>query len=285
MHAIDQILEAEFALRSRHPERDTVYSRHRVASEEYRANSECFLDVRYAPGPRCLLDVFPAGDDAPVLFFVHGGYWRALDKDIVSFIAAPFQKAGITVVMPGYDLVPVVRVGDIVDQIRAAFSWLVETIGPKEVVVAGHSAGGQLAAMLALDQAEKGGGPIVGFAGVSGAYDLRPLLRTSINRDLTLTPEEAAAVSPLVRLQALSPGAPLVPLLAAYGGRETKGFKAWSTDLVAAWQARGAPAATLERDGCTHFTILDAIAEEGDAVHVTIEGLFQRANGASRETA
>ena len=111
------------------------------------------LDQRYGAGPRCLLDVFPAGDRTPVLFFIHGGYWRALDKSYVSFIAEPFRSAGFTVVIPGYDLVPLVRVGEIVDQIRAAFHWVVEQMTPERVIVAGHSAGGQLAAMLALDQA------------------------------------------------------------------------------------------------------------------------------------
>jgi len=275
---IDQTLEAEFALRRRHPERDTIYSRHRMLGAAFRERGECRLDMRYGAGERCLLDVFPAGETAPVLFFVHGGYWRALDKSTVSFIAASYQAAGITVVMPGYDLVPVVRVGEIVDQIRAAYHWTLEAFSPQQVVVAGHSAGGQLAAMLALDQAFAGGGPIVGFAGISGAYDLRPLLRTSINQDLTLTPEEAAEVSPLLRLKTLPDGAPLVPLLVSVGGRETEGFKAWSTDLASAWAAHGAAAEVLERSGCTHFTILDAIADPVDPLHQAIQALFAKSD-------
>src|SRR5216683_5458280 len=112
---IDERLEAEFALRQRHPEREEVYDGHRRRSAALRARGDCRLDLRYGAGPRCLLDVFPAGKDAPVLFFIHGGYWRALNKSDVSFIAEPFQRAGMTVVMPGYDLVPAVRVCDIVE--------------------------------------------------------------------------------------------------------------------------------------------------------------------------
>jgi arylformamidase len=129
-------------------------------------------------------------------------------------------------------LVPSVRVGDIVDQVRAAFVWVIDRIAPERIVVAGHSAGGQLAAMLALDQAERGLGPIVGLAGISGAFDLRPLLRTSINVDLNLSAEEAEAASPLLRLRALPPMAPLMPLLAVVGGDETDGFKQWTADMV-----------------------------------------------------
>jgi arylformamidase len=261
MRIIDETLEVEFALRQRHPEREEIYDGHKRRSAALRARGDCRLDLRYGAGPRCLLDIFPAGDDAPVLFFIHGGYWRALDKSYVSFIAEPFRRAGMTVVIPGYDLTPGVRVGGIVDQIRVAFAWIVDRMAPERVVVAGHSAGGQLAAMLALDQADRGTGPIVGLAGVSGAFDLRPLLRTSINDDLTMSMEEAEAASPLVRVLSLPATAPLMPLLAVVGGDETEGFKRWTADFVAAWQARGETASLVELAGWNHFTILDALAE------------------------
>jgi arylformamidase len=257
---IDDTLEAEFALRKRHPERDMIYDEHKRRSATVRAESVCVLDQRYAEGPRCLLDIFPAGDRAPVLFFVHGGYWRALDKSYVSFIAEPFRQAGITVVMPGYDLVPSVRIGGIVDQMRLAFDWIVKRLAPERIVVSGHSAGGQLAAMLALDQAVRGEGPIVGLATISGAFDLRPLLHTSINADLNLSAEEAAEASPLLRVRTLMERAPLVPLLAIVGGDETRGFRQWTADLVAAWAAHSAPAKLCEVAGRNHFTILDALA-------------------------
>ena len=266
-HVIDDALEAQYALRNRHPEREEIYSDHRRRSAALRAAGNCRLDVRYGYSPRCLLDVFPAGERAPVLFFIHGGYWRALDKSYVSFLAEAFRDAGITVVMPGYDLVPAVRVSEIVDQIREAFAWVVGHLAPERVVVAGHSAGGQLAAMLALDQAASGDGPIVGLAGISGAFDLRPLLHTSINLDLMLSPEEAADASPLLRLGRLPAASPLVPLLGLVGGEETRGFKQWTADLVAGWRAHDGAATYSEVVGCNHFTILDRFAEaDGDVL-------------------
>jgi arylformamidase len=267
LQPIDEALEAQYALRNRHPEREEIYDDHRRRSAALRAAGNCRLDVRYGNGPRCLLDVFPAGDLAPVLFFIHGGYWRALDKSYVSFIAGAFRDAGMTVVMPGYDLVPAVRVGEIVDQIRQAFGWVVQHLAPERVVVAGHSAGGQLAAMLALDQAASGHGPIVGLAGISGAFDLRPLLHTSINLDLRMSPDEAADASPLLRLGRQSAASPLVPLLGLVGGEETRGFKQWTADLVAGWRAQGGAATYCEVAGCNHFSILDRLAEaDGDVV-------------------
>ena len=273
MTVIDDTLEAEFALRKRHPERDTIYDDHQRRGAALRAAGNCILDQRYGPGPRCLLDIFPAGAGAPVLFFIHGGYWRALDKSYVSFIAAPFRDAGFTVVIPGYDLVPRVRVADIVDQIRTALAWTIGRLAPERLVVAGHSAGGQLAAMLALDQAERGDGPIAGLVGVSGVFDLRPLLRTSINIDLRLSAQEAAEVSPLLRVRALPAAAALVPLLGIVGGGETDGFKRWTADFVTAWRAHGAPAEFKEVAGRSHFTILDALAEPGGNVLRAVKAL------------
>lgn len=265
LHAIDDNLEAQYALRKRHPEREEVYDDHLRRSAELRAAGNCRLDVRYGRGPRCLLDVFLAGERAPVLFFIHGGYWRALDKSYVSFIAEPYRDAGITVVMPSYDLAPAVRIGEIVDQIREAIAWVKAQLAPERVVVAGHSAGGQLAAMLALDQAVLDDGPIAGFVGVSGAFDLRPLLQTSINRDLTMSPEEAVEASPLLRLGRMPAAGALVPFLGLVGGDETAGFKQWTADLAAGWRAHGGTASHREVAGCNHFTILDRLAEtDGD---------------------
>jgi arylformamidase len=270
---IDDTLEAEFALRKRHPERDTIYDDHRRRGAALRAAGNCILDQRYGPGPRCLLDIFPAGAGAPVLFFIHGGYWRALDKSYVSFIAEPFRDAGFTVVIPGYDLVPQVRVADIVDQMRTALNWTIARLVPERVIVGGHSAGGQLAGMLALDQAACGRGPIAGLVGVSGAFDLRPLLCTSINIDLTLSADEAAAVSPLLHLRALPPTARLVPMLGIVGGDETDGFKRWTADFVGAWRARGAAAELKEVAGRSHFTILDALAEPNSDIPRAVKTL------------
>jgi arylformamidase len=272
LQPIDDALEAQYALRNRHPEREKIYDDHQRRSAALRAAGNCRLDVRYGDGPRCLLDVFPAGEQAPVLFFIHGGYWRALDKSYVSFIAEAFRDAGMTVVMPGYDLAPAVRVGEIVDQIRQALAWVVEHLAPERVVVAGHSAGGQLAAMLALDQAASGHGPIVGLAGISGAFDLRPLLHTSINLDLMMSPDEAADASPLLRLERQSVASRLVPLLGLVGGEETRGFKQWTADLVAGWRAHGGAATYCEVAGCNHFSILDRLAEaDGDVARAMMD--------------
>lgn len=279
MEPIDDAMEAEFALRRRHPEREQIYADHLRRGALLRARGGCRLDLRYGDEPRCRLDLFAAGDHAPVLFFIHGGYWRALDKAYVSFIAEPYQRAGISVVMPSYELVPDVAIADIMAQIRNALAWTMAELQPAGVVVAGHSAGGQLAAMLALDQAENGCGPIKALVGVSGVFDLRPLLRTSINRDLGLSLQDAEAASPQLRLAALPANAALVPLLGVVGGDETSGFKRWTSDFVTTWKSRGGKACAIEIAGRTHFTILDVLAEPDSEIWISICRLAKPGTG------
>lgn len=92
--------------------------RHLQRGAMVRAAGRCDLDVRYGSGPRATLDIYHAADSSRLLVFVHGGYWRALDKTYVAFIAEAYRRAGITVAMPGYDLVPDLRIEEIADQIR-----------------------------------------------------------------------------------------------------------------------------------------------------------------------
>ncbi len=121
-----------------------------AARERYRP----LRDLRYGPGPLETLDLFlPAGTPRGTFVFIHGGYWRALDKDDVAFVAAPFVEQGIAVANVNYDLCPAVSIAAIVDECRRAVAWTARE-GPKhgaaaeDVVVGGHSAGGHLAAMM-----------------------------------------------------------------------------------------------------------------------------------------
>ena len=93
-------------------------------SAQARAQGPCSVDLRYGDGPGETLDVFPAPQgDAPVLVFVHGGYWRALDKSDHSFIAPAFTRDGACVVVPNYPLCPAVTIPDITLQVARAVAW------------------------------------------------------------------------------------------------------------------------------------------------------------------
>lgn len=276
---IDLSLEAEYALRRRHPERTAVYEAFAARSAALRASWPGFFSHRYLDDDpqevaATAIDFFPAitSQAAPLLIFIHGGYWRALDRSIFSFMAQPWLMRGVHVAFPGYQLAPTCSVAQIVAQVRAACAcirkhasaWQVDL---SRVLVSGHSAGAQLGAFC-LDGAFEGEGlgrQALGFIGVSGVYDLVPLLHTSINDDIALTEAQARTLSP-----ALHAPPAFDRFLCASGGAETAGFKGQSRDQADRWRRQGQQAQYFEAAGRTHFDILDDLANAN-------AGLFRHA--------
>lgn len=259
-------LERQYNNRLSIPDAADYNTRAVQASDEARRTLRCSLDVPYGISTRERLDVFFGEGSAPrpLLFFVHGGYWRSRDKSEFSFIAKPFVDAGVTVVLPTYDLAPSVTVADIVEQIRAAFEFVrrnVHDLGidSSRMHVAGHSAGAHLAVMLlarprGVHAHDSSAQAIRGVFGLSGIYDLMPLLETSFNRDIRLDAEAARAASPVN----CEPSG-FRPLYTAVGALESDEFKRQAHALCNAWP--GCHAGHIEVPGCHHLSILEALAD------------------------
>ena len=176
--------------------------------------------------------MFPAArDDAPVLFFIHGGYWRALDKRDVSFIGPSFTREGAMVVIPNYALAPTVTIEAIALQMVQALAWTWRHAAlyggnPRRIVVAGHSAGGHLAALLLTCRwtavaKDLPADLLAGGLSISGLFDLEPIRQTPfLQPDLRLTPAAVRRLSP-----AYLP-APSGPLYATVGRRRERGVPA-----------------------------------------------------------
>lgn len=202
------------------------------------------LDVRYGPGPKETLDLFvPPRPARGTLLFIHGGYWRTFDKAVHAFVAPVFVAKGLAVAIVNYDLCPQVTIAQIVDECRRSVEWLVRegsTRGaPAPLVVAGHSAGGHLTAMMfATDWRSRGlaASPIAGGVSLSGVHDLAPLVLSSYNVDLRLDDAEALRMSP-VEHQSRIDG----PLIVAVGADETPEFVRQSQLMFDAWPRQHPP--------------------------------------------
>ena len=236
------------------------------------------LDLAYGTEPSERADVFgsrPAGAGAPVLLWIHGGYWRALDKRDQSFLAEPFVDAGAVVVVPNYALAPAARVETIVLQIVQAVAWTRRHAGdwgadPTRLVVAGHSAGGHLATMaLACDwpsvAPDLPADTVRTAVSVSGLFELEPIRRTPfLNRDLRLDEAAAARLSP-----AGMPAPHGRTLHAFVGGDESEEFLRQNQAIRRAWGERVVP--TCEPvPGRNHMDILDALVDPSSALHRTV---------------
>ena len=245
-------------------------------STRLRKNLSCQIDVPYGDTPGQMLDIFPAArKGAPVHVFIHGGYWRSLDKSIYSHIAGPMVAAGATVVLPNYDLCPQVRITDIVQQMRRAIVWVYKNIAkhngdPKRIYVSGHSAGGHLTGMMiSTDWSKEGQLPkdlIKGSAPLSGLFDIEPHRHSQLQPDIRLTAKEAKAMSPMYLLP-LAKG----PSIVAVGGAESDLFHWQSLEYAARLRLCGIKAEYVSTPGDNHFGITDRL---GNARHPLTKALI-----------
>jgi len=273
MHPINQALEAEYNNRALVPEHPAIFERWRRDSAVFRAGASCTLDLVYGMEPRHRLDIFHATNPRGTVVFIHGGYWRSLDKSDFSFVAAPFIAAELSVVAINYRLCPTVHLSEVVEDCRDAFEWLLKNgsdhqLPMERIALTGHSAGGHLVAMLyATDwpqrQCDTSG--IVGGMALSGVYDLEPLIHCSMNVELRLNHHIACAASP-IKLEFLLK----VPLHLAVGALESRAFRTQSRQLSAARpQICETP---QEVEGANHFTIVDSFVRPG---HPTLERVLR----------
>jgi arylformamidase len=223
------------------------------------------LDLAYGPTPRQAIDLFlPRARAAPLLVFIHGGYWQSRDRKDFSFVAGPLLERGAAVALLGYDLAPEVGMDTIVAEVRAGLAWLyrhapAHGCDPARLHIAGHSAGGHLAAMALATDWRTFGLPadvIRGVCAISGVFDLEPIRLCYLNEVVGLDEAEARRNSPLH--QTLHGRCPVI---VAVGELETKAFHQQSRAFAARLERDGWPCQLLVQPAVDHFGIVMSMAE------------------------
>lgn len=266
-------LDRMYNNRARVPEHAAHFAAWARDSAVARQQQLCGLDLPYGNGPNETLDIFPASrPEAPVLVFIHGGWWRSLDKADHSFIAPAFTQAGACVVLPNYALCPAVTVPDITLQMVRALAWTWRHVAqhggdPARITVVGHSAGGHLATML-LACAWPAVAPdlpkrlVKNALSISGLYDLDAVRRTPfLKTDLRLTPAQVKKASP-----AWLPRPAHGRLATVVGADESAEFIRHNGLMRAAWGARRVPVCEA-LPGLNHFSVVAALAQPTHRLH------------------
>ena len=265
--------EVEYNNRARVPENPSIMSGWAKDAAAYRER-HAPRSIPYGPGARNTIDFFPGDHQGPIVVFIHGGYWQALDGSFFSHLAGGLNAHGISVAIPGYDLCPGVTVDDIIQQMRMASRELARLGRP--LVISGHSAGGHLAAcMLATDwtayDASLPRDLVIAAYAISGLFDLGPLVETSINNALHLDRAAARAASPLFW------NAPRRGTLdAVVGENESAEYFRQSRTIVDLWGAAGLPTRFGTIPNANHFTAIAPLADPNSSMVLRLRELATR---------
>lgn len=278
-YATQEELDAQYALERVVPNAASYAEFYGRESEKARGDLEHRLNVPYGPTLAEHVDVYPApgvSRGAPVLVYLHGGYWRRFASKEFGFVAVGPASRGVATVVVNYALCPTVTVAEIVRQARAAVAWTHGNAAgfggdPGRIHVAGHSAGGHLAAMLLLtDWEDEYGLPrdvVKGVTAVSGLFDLAPFPYTFLQPKLQLTWGEVLKYSPILHLPQEAP-----PLLVVYGENETDEFVRQSAEFHAAWTAKGLEGHLLPLPGKHHYDVIDGLLDAESTLCAAILG-------------
>ena len=233
------------------------------------------LELTYGPDARNRIDFFPAPNappEAPVLIAIHGGLWFLFDKWMMHFLVPAFTAAGVHVACPNYRLAPAVGLGDIVDDCRRAIAFVHQnpqatSIAARRLFVLGHSAAGQLAAVMASTDwpefdARQPADLLSGFIGISGFYDIEPFADTGFQQQTKFAVEAYKQWNPVNLIRTGMP-----PGLLITGAKESGLLHDMMEGYAALLRAANVSIKTLDIPDEDHFSVLAKLGDPKSEVH------------------
>ena len=253
----------------------------RAQTESPNVAMQVFRDIPYLTGPGTdprfhTLDLYlPQGkSNVPMMFFVHGGGWRAGDKSQegrVNFIDLCVRQ-GMAVASVNYRLSPAVKHPAHIQDVTRAFGWIHRNaaqygIDSNNIFIAGHSAGGHLVALLALDPEylKKEGlspGNIRGVIAISGVYDLADLYEPGVvpsrmEQGFGTNREILREASPTLKVDEAGPDTP--PFLITYVNDDLFGFQEQAKTFYSLFLRNNLPAHLAQIPARDHFNVVSEV--------------------------
>jgi arylformamidase len=263
--------EAQYNPQRSVPDYQAAQRKRAPLNEAALATLRCEAEIAFGPGPLLALDLYiPDGPGPhPVHAVLHGGYWRAQDKRNFVFIAPPLVARGVMVAVLNYDLCPAVTLDGTVASALAGVEWLGKHVGsrggdPARLTLSGHSAGAHLtAAAMAADWTARGlpADLIKGALLISGIFDPRPAMRTTVNAEIRLNDEIAARQD----YEAIAPRS-RCPAWVMAGGDEPWHWIDQSLRYAQHIRRHGLKPGVIVSPGFHHFDVIDQYAETGSDI-------------------
>jgi arylformamidase len=239
-------------------------------SADMRRRYSDHIDLGYGSRERNRIDFLKAGENAPTLLFIHGGYWQHRSKEVFTIFAEGPMAHGINVALIGYTLAPDATLDHIVAEIHAGIDYLtgqLPALGAEAsgLVVSGWSAGGHLTSMALSHPKVRAG------MAISGIYDLEPIRHSYLNVKLGLDEAMSRRNSPVMQA-----GGPMKPLSLVVGGAELLLLRKQTADFAGHRAKYGLPVTCEEIPDADHFTIMNEMMSPKGRITTLIRQLFER---------
>jgi len=268
-------LDGQYFVRGHVPDWDERISEFARLSSVRHAEAPSHLNIPYGDQPRQQLDVMIPSEgskNASVLVFLHGGYWRMMDKSQFGYVARTSDAAGALCVVPNYRLLPEVGLEEIVQDACDAVRWVLQYIAhyggaAARVVLCGHSAGAQLAAQVATHV----GRQFQGYVGISGVYDLRLVQQCFLNDIGFLNNATERRFNSAEAVSALP-----CPANFVYGDREPPEFGRQSREQAMFWNRPGSPTSLTCLPKLNHATIVAQLNDPNSNVSTIVQSHLNR---------